>query len=255
MKDLGFMHYFLGLEVWQKPGDIFLSQSKYVVDVLRRFGMLDCKSMTTTMISNMKKLHDQATCSDPEDPTVYHRIIGSLMYLVHTRPNICYAVNALSPLMCELKLIHMIVAKHILRYVRGTIVYGLRFTSSGGVMLHGYTDLDWMGNTVDQKSTSGYCFGLGSTMISWSNRKQGSIAQSTAEAEYIAASVSSREAIWLKNLLSDLFSAELEPTVIHCDNQSCIKLYENLVFHDRSKHIEMRYHYVRDMVHKSILNI
>jgi hypothetical protein len=104
------------------------------------------------------------------------------MYLVHTKLDICYAVNALSQFMCEPKHIHMVVAKYILRYVRGTIAYGFRYTSSGSVMIHGYTDSDWMGSTVDQKSTSGYCLSLGSTMISWSNRKQGSIAQSTAEA-------------------------------------------------------------------------
>ena len=92
-------------------------------------------------------------------------------------------------------------------------------------------------------------------MISWSSRKQGSVSQSTAEAEYIVASVAGREAVWLKKLLSDLFSAELEPTIIHCDNQSCINLSKNPVFHDRSKHIEMRYHYVRDMVQKNILSI
>jgi hypothetical protein len=84
IKDLGLMHYFMGLEVWQKPGEIFLSQSKYVVDVLRRFGMFDCKSMSTSMISNLKKLQDQATGSDPSDPTIYRQIIGFLMYLVHT---------------------------------------------------------------------------------------------------------------------------------------------------------------------------
>jgi hypothetical protein len=112
-----------------------------------------------------------------------------------------------------------------------------------------------MGNTVDQKSTSRYCFSLGSTMISWSSRKQGSIAQSTVEAEYITASSASREAVWLRKLLSDLFGVELEPTVIHFDNQSCIKLSENPMFHDRSKHIEMRYHYVGDMVQKNILSI
>jgi hypothetical protein len=177
------------------------------------------------------------------------------MYLVHTRPNICYTVNSLSQFMCNPKHIHMVAAKHILRYARGTIAYGLRYTSSGGVMLHGYTDSDWMDSTVDWKSTFGYCFSLGSTMISWSSRKQGSIAQSTAEAEYIAASAANREAVWLRKLLSDLFSAELEPTVIHCDNPSCINLFENPVFHDRSKHIEMRYHYVRDMVQKNILSI
>jgi hypothetical protein len=122
-------------------------------------------------------------------------------------------------------------------------------------MLHGYTDSDWMGSTVDRKSTSGYCFSLGSAMISWSSRRQGSIAQSTVEAEYIVASAASREAVWLKKLLSDLFNVELEPILIHCDNQSCIKLSENPVFHDRSKHIEMRYQYVRDMVQKNILSI
>jgi hypothetical protein len=112
-------------------------------------------------------------------------------------------------------------------------------------MLHGFTHSDWMSSTVDRKSASGYCFSLGSTMFSWSSRKQGSIAQSTVEAEYIVASAASREAVWLRKLLSDLFSAELEPTVIHYDNQSCLKLSENPVFHDKSKHIEMRYHYVR----------
>jgi hypothetical protein len=157
--------------------------------------------------------------------------------------------------MCEPKHIHMVAVKHILRYVRGTIAYGLRYTSSGGVMLHSFTDSDWMGSTVDRKRTSRYCFSLGLAMISWSSRKQGSIAQSTAKAEYIVASVASREAVWLRKLLSDFLSSELAPIVIHCDNQSCIKLTKNPVFHDKSKHIEMRYHYVRDMVQKNVLNI
>jgi hypothetical protein len=164
MKDLGFLHYFLSLDVWQKSGEIFLSQGKYAVDVLRSFGVMDCKSMTTPMISNLKKLRDQVTGSDPEDPTLYWQIIEFLMYLVHTRPDIYYAVNALSQFMCEQKHIHMVVVRHILRYVRGT--YDLRYTSSGGVMLHGFTNSDWMGSTVDRKSTSGYCFSLGSAMIS-----------------------------------------------------------------------------------------
>jgi hypothetical protein len=117
MKDLGHMHYFLGLEGWQKPGEIFLSQCRYAVDVLCGFGMMGCKSMTTNMISNLKKLHDQATGLDPEDSTTYHQIIGSLMYLVHTRPKICYVVNYLRQFMCELKHIHMVAAKNILRYI------------------------------------------------------------------------------------------------------------------------------------------
>jgi hypothetical protein len=132
--------------------------------------------------------------------------------------------------------------KHILRYLRGTITYGLRYTSSGGLFLHGY-DADWAGSRVDRKSTFGYCFSLGSTMISWSSGKHVSIAQSTAKAEYIVASDASKEAIWLKKLVSGLFGDKLEMMVVHCDSQGCIKLTENPVFHDRSKHIDMKYHY------------
>lgn len=143
---------------------------------------------------------------------------------------------------------HWVVAKHVLRYLRGTIAYGLRYTSSGGVMLHGFTDSDWDGSPVDGKSTSGYCFSLGSAMISWSSRKQGSIAQSTVEVEYIPASGASREAVWIRKLISGLFGERLEPIVIHCDNWRCMKLSANQAFHDRSKHIEMKYHYIKDMV-------
>jgi len=113
---------------------------------------------------------------------------------------------------------HWIVAKHILKYLRGSIAYGLRYISSGGVLLHGYADSDWAGSSMDWKSTFGYCFSLGSAMISWSSKKQSSIAQSTAEAEYIAASNASREAVWLRKLMFGLFQERLETTVIHCDN-------------------------------------
>ena len=110
--------------------------------------------------------------------------------------------------------------------------------------LSSYTDSDWAGSVVDRKSTSGYCFSMGSVMISWSSRKQSSVALSTAEAEYIAASDASKETIWLCKVLAGLFGDVLETTVIQCDNQSCVKLSENPVFHDRSKHIEVWYHYL-----------
>jgi hypothetical protein len=166
------------------------------------------------------------------------------MYFIHTRPDICFLVSGLSEFISEF--IHWIVAKQIFRYLRGSISYGLKYTSSGGVLLHGYADSDWVGSSVDRKSTFGYCFSLGSTMISWSSKKQSSRAQSTAEAEYIEASNASREVVWLRKLLFGLFQERLETIVIHCDNQSCLKLTENPVFHDRSKHIEMKYHFIRD---------
>ena len=133
----------------------------------------------------------------------------SVIYLVYMRTDIWYTASVLSQVICEPNHLHTVTVKHILRY-------SLRYTSSRGIWLHGFTSSDWMGSVVDRKSTSGYCFSLGSTMISWSSRKQSSVAQSTAEAEYIAASTASRETVWLRKLLSNLFRTELEPTVIHC---------------------------------------
>ena len=210
--------------------------------------MQDCKSIGIPMTTNLTKLDDSATSSQSVDTTLYRQLFGSLMYLVHTRTYIFYTVNALSQFMSNPKHIHWLAAKHILRYMRGTITYGLRYTSSNGVSLVGYADSDWDGSAVDQKSTSGYCFSMRSAMISLSNRKQGSIAQSTAEEEYIVASDACKEAVWLIKLLPDLFEGKLDSTIIQCDNQNCIKLLENPVFHDRSKHIEMRYHSIRDPV-------
>jgi hypothetical protein len=137
------------------------------VDVLKRFGMMDCKSMSTPMVTNLKKLHDYDVGLDSMDPTMYRKLIGSLMYMIHTRQDICYAVIAMSQFMTEPRQIHWVEAKHILRYLRGTITYGLRYTSSGCLFLHGFANVDWAGSPVDQKSISGYCFSLGSAMISW----------------------------------------------------------------------------------------
>jgi hypothetical protein len=206
--------------------------------------MMDWKSMSTPMVTNLRKLHDSDSGSDLVDPTMYRQLIGSLMYMIHTRPDICYAVIAMSQFMTEPRQRHRVATKHILRYLRGTITYGLRYTSSGGLFLHGYAYADWAGSPVDRKSTSRYCFSLGSAIISWSSRKHVSIAQSTTEAKYIATSDAIKEAIWLRKLVSGLFGDKLEMTVVHCDNQSCIKLTDNLIFHDKSKHIDMKYQYI-----------
>jgi hypothetical protein len=199
MKDLGLMHYFLGLEVWQRPDEIFLSQGKYTVEILQRFRMMDCKSMATPMVTNLKFLSDSS--SDLVDPMMYRQLIGSLMYLVNTRPDICFAVNTLSQYMVEPRHVHLVAAKHVLRYLHGTVGYGLRYVSDGEVKLQGYTDSDWARSAVDRKSTSGCCFSLGSGMISWFSRKQLSVALSTIEAEYIAASDASVKQCGFRNCL------------------------------------------------------
>eukprot|EP00253_Pinus_taeda_P032031 PITA_32031 len=162
MKDIGLMHYFLGMEVWQKDGELFVSQGKYANEILRRFHMEKCKLMQTPLAN-------------------------------------------------------------------------------------------WAGSPLDQKSTSGRIFNLGSAEFSWYSRKQRSVALSSAEAEYMAASQGACEAIWMRKILVGLFDQRMDATVIYCDNQSCIKLFENPVFHDRSKHIDIRYYHLRDCVARRIM--
>jgi hypothetical protein len=183
MSDIGLMHYFLDMEVWQEEGHIFLGQGKYAADILSRFQMEDCRPMSTPMITNWKKL--SASDSQLVDATVYRNLIGSLMYLVNTRPNICFAVNTLSHYMVELRSVHMVGAKHVLRYIAGTVDYDLDYVRGDGVNLIGYTDSNWAGCVADKKSTSGYFFGLGSGLVSWFSRKQKSVALSSAKAEYV----------------------------------------------------------------------
>jgi hypothetical protein len=147
----------------------------------------------------------------------------------------------------EPRRVHLLAAKHVMRYLKGTMDYGLSYDGDHDFTLIGYTDADWAGSVADRKSTSGCCFSLRSAMISWQSRKQSSIALSTAEAEYIDAFSASCEAIWLRKLLTGLFDLEMRATAILCDNQSCI--------HDRSKHIEIRYHFIRDMVQRGALKL
>jgi hypothetical protein len=164
MKDLGLMHYFLGLEVWQSPTRIFLNQGKYTVEILKRFDMLECKPMNTHMEAKLQLLVN--TLSDLIDATLYRQIIGSLMYLMNTRPDICFAVNTLSQFLVEPKHVHLVAAKHVMRYLKGTLDCGLSYDGDHHFTLSGYTDSDWVGSTADRKSTSRCCFSLGSTMIS-----------------------------------------------------------------------------------------
>jgi hypothetical protein len=177
------------------------------------------------------------------------------MYLVNTRPDICYAVNALRQFMNQSRQIHWVTAKHVLRYLRGIIGYGLRYASCIDMRLQGYPDSDWAGSTIDKKSTSGCCFSLGSAMVSWCSKKQTSVALSTAEVEYIGVCTAVRKVVWLCKLLAGLFDQMLDPTVIHCENQSCVKLLENPISHDIAKHVEIKYHYIRDTVHKKAVRV
>jgi hypothetical protein len=180
MKYLGLMHYFLGLEVWQSLEKIFLNQGKYAVEILKRFDMLECKSMNTPMETKLKLLVD--TSSELVDATLYRQIIGSLMYLKNTKPYICFTMNILSQFLVEPRRVHIVATKHVMRYLKGTLDFGLNYNGDHDFRPSGYTDSDWAGSVSDRKRTSGCCFSLGSDMISWKSRKKSSIALNTAEA-------------------------------------------------------------------------
>ena len=186
---------------------------------------------------------------------MYHHIIGSLMYLTNTRLDILFAMNTLSQFLTDPRNVHLIAAKHILRYLKGTVDYGLKYEVNQKINLEVYVDSDWASSAIDRKSTSGCCFSMGSDVISWFSRKKSYMTLSTAEVEYVVACSASCEAVWLQKLLSDIFDLQMDLTCIHCDNQSCVKLLENPMFHDKSKHIDIKYHYIRDMVQRGVVKL
>jgi len=157
--------------------------------------------------------------------------------------------------MVDPKRVHLISLKHVMRYLKVTVDYGLEHVADSEIGLLGYLNSNWVGSVSNWKIRLGSCFTLGSGMISWINKKQSCVALNTTEAEYVASCAKSREAVWLQILLTILFDTAMEATCILCDNQSCVKLSENLVFHDRLKHIEIRYHYIRDMVQKGVVRL
>ena len=165
--------------------------------------MMDCKAMTTPMALNMKLLSDAS--SETVDATMYHQMIGSLMYLTNTRPYICFAVNTLSQFLTDTRHVHLIAAKHILRCLRGTVDYGLKNEVNQKIKLEGYVDLDWADISINRKRTSRCCFSMGSGVISWFSRNQSCVALSIAEAEYVMACSASCDIVWIRNLLSNLF--------------------------------------------------
>ena len=178
--------------------------------------MMDCKAMATPMALNLKLLSDAS--SESVDAMMYRQMLGSLIYLMNTRPDICFVVNTLSQFSTDPKNVQLIAAKHILRYLRGTVDYGLTYDANQKINLKGYVDSYWAGSAIDRKSTLGCCFSMGSGVISWFSRKQSCVALSTTEEEYVVVCSASCEVVWLRKLLYDLFDLQLDVTCIFCDN-------------------------------------
>ena len=245
MSDLGLMSFFLGMEIKQSRGVIFIGQEKYAKEILKKFQMENCKPTTTPMNQKDKFSKEDGTARVDEEK--YRSLIGCLLYLTATRPDILYATNLLSRFMHCPSELHMRAAKRILRYIKGTCSFGVKFMQCKTLKLHGFSDSDWGGFIDDMKSTSGFCFNLGSAIFSWSSKKQSIVAQSTVEAEFIAATAAVNQALWLQKLLRDLHMEEEEATEISVDNQAAIAISNNPVFHGKTKHFNIKLYFIREV--------
>ncbi|XP_061353302.1 uncharacterized mitochondrial protein AtMg00810-like [Gastrolobium bilobum] len=246
MTDLGLMRYFLGLEFKQDKFGNFVSQEAYAKDILKRFKMIDCNPVSTSMEPDLKL--SKYDGGERVDPSNYRSLVGCLRYLTCTRPDLCLSVGIISRFMEDPGYTHWKAAKRILRYVQGTISQGLHYSKSDKYKLVGYSNSDWCGDVDDRKSTASYVFFMGNTAFTWVSKKEPIVTLSTCEAEYVAASWCVCHTMWLRNLLSKLEQEQVDPTEIWVNNKSTIELAKNPVNHERSKHVDVRFHFIRDQV-------
>ena len=243
MKDLGPLNYFLGLEVSFSIDGYYLTQAKYTSDLISRASITDRKILDTPIEYNCRlNSHDGESLSDA---TLYRQLVGSLIHLTVTRLDISYAVHVVSQFMAAPRSPHYAVVLRILRYPKGTIFDGLHFSFHSSLTLQTYSDADWASNLIDRRTTTGYCFFLGDSLISWRSKKQTVVARSSIEAEYRALTATTYELIWLRWLVQDLGVDCSTATKLHCDNRSAIQIAHNDVFHERAKHIEIDCHFIR----------
>jgi len=253
MTDLGKMRYFLGIEVLQSCDGIFIGQKKYIKDVLTKFNMLDCNLVENPIVPGTKLLKTDKGAE--VDSTIFKQLVGSLMYLNATRPDIAYSVNLISRFMEHPKDNHVLAAKRILRYLQGTQKLGIFYKAGGHEDLISYTDSDYARDLEDRKSTSGYIFMIGGGVISWASKKQLVVSLSTTEAEFIAAAICACQCVWLKRVLEHLEHFQEGATALFCDNVSTIKLSKNPVLHGRSKHIDVRFQFLRDLCNDGVIKL
>ncbi|GJX48132.1 ribonuclease H-like domain-containing protein [Tanacetum coccineum] len=255
MTDLGALNYFLGISVVRHPTGLFLSQKKYARQLLERAHMVNCNPSRTPIDTDSKLGPDSVPV---QDPTLYRSLAGGLQYLTFTRPDLSYAVQQVCLYMHDPREPHFAALKRIMRYVQGTLELGLQLYASATTSLVGYTDADWAGCPSTRRSTSGYCVFLGDNLLSWSVKRQHTISRSSAEAEYQGVANVVAETAWIRNLLCELHSPLLTATLVYCDNVSAVYMSANPVQHQRTKHIEIDIHFVRDMVkagHVRVLHV
>ena len=227
MKDLGRLKYFLGIEVLRSNRGIFISQKKYVLDLLAEVGMLDCKPIEPPMMVNHGLQMREG--GEPTNCMQYQRLVGKLIYLEHTRPDIAYAVGVVSRFMHIPQVQHMEAVIRILRYLKGSPGRGILYQKNGHLDLCAYTSADWAGDRDDRKSTSGYFTLVGGNLVTWRSKKQKVVALSSAEAEFRGVVNGIAEVLWPRKLLTELGYIPTKSCELYCDNQAAINISENPV--------------------------
>ena len=260
MTDLGELNFILGIRVQRDRTRhlIWLDQERYANDVLKRFNMSHSKPMNTPCEAGRALRRDMSPSTATERSMMqgipYASAVRSLMYtMTATRPDLGYAISSLSAYIGNPGQEHWKAVKRVLRYLRHTSSYQLEL-GGNKLILQGYCDSDWASSPDDRRSITGYAFTLGTGAISWKSQRQKTVALSSTEAEYMAASSATRELLWLRNLLSELHQTQ-QTVTLHCDNQGCIALANNPTYHQRTKHIDTQYHFIREQVEKQIVRL